>query len=249
MRKAKYPWIGFYNEFEGELVRAVKWLGFSNKYLLSKFLVENGLIFLNAGVQNFLREGVGAGDIVSLRKDIFNYLQTKRNSFLMKKFYAKFPFYNRLLKNKLVRKAVRINRGLLNNTPQSKRYGAVEKEMYANILSKVSYFGSEEKSNSNSDLDLINKKIRWHRHVKNVSALKFKSNIISKIGEQLNNINDGYYSIPYQQDSFMWKKSNAAILYNKPVAVLDFFNHSRLKMTKTLSPRTIKNFSERNFKY
>jgi hypothetical protein len=165
--------------------------------------VENGLIFLNAGVRTFLRECLGAGDIISVRKDIFNYLQTKRNLFLMRKFYTKFPFYNRLLKKRLITRAIRIERREKESGSAGAGYSALTAELYKKMLGTSDYLIDNPKSSSNPDFKLSNKKTRWHRHLKKMSALRFKSNVLSKINNQLNNINDGYRFGVHQQDSFM----------------------------------------------
>jgi len=80
-------WLGFYGNFEGRLIRAVKWAGLANSKELIKFLIKSGLIFVNGALNSNERYVMKGGDILSVRKDINKFLEKKNNIFNKKTYF------------------------------------------------------------------------------------------------------------------------------------------------------------------
>lgn len=248
VKRSRSKWIGFYKQFEGHLWRAVRWMGFSNKIKLSRFLVDNGLIFINGKVVTDSKAVVDANDIVYLRKDIHALMEEKIWNRLTKKAISSVPYYNSLLKEKLINKAARAAKGLLRKSSYFSRMHEKRIRRFKSILASANHDLLKKNYNKSfTNLDL--KRIQWARHLKKISSIKLilaKKMLLGRAGLHSALAEHNGYS---KNATFYFKKNNTVMLHAKPRSITDFFNTINMKYKKAYNPRAIKDFIERNYKH
>ena len=250
IQRARHKWHGYYNEFEGNILRASLWLGFSNKYRLSKFLVENELIFLNGGIAAGARCKVRSGDIVHLRGDVFRNIEKKRELYLFKKYLTVMPFYNKNLKLKTLYRASKLLRARDVGRASYKKqrlFAEVLKFLKSNYTDLATSSVPNQFDANQPGVVVKGVKEKWHSKVKKVSSIKFVQNVLKrKLGISASAASE---QIDPRSENFLAKTGSSAMLFYKPASVNNFFYGSDYKFKKIMSPRSVKYFSERRFNY
>lgn len=231
-------------------MRALKWSGLSNKFTLSNFLIKNGLCFLNGALVTNERTVVRGGDILSVRGDIFKYLEKKRLFALFKRCVSKFPLFNKNIKLKLLRRAI----ALMKKEKRGQLKGGMPKYFSrllksAILITKSGAGGVYVKAEKNQPFINLKKKKKFHNKLKNKYTLLLKHFLSRKKMYQLFSSNYDDLDILNGGDNFFQRLGSSVIMYNYPASVNRFFSGCDLTKKKRMNPRTLKNFYERNYKY
>ena len=214
-----------------------------------KFLIKSGLIFVNGALNDNDRYVVKGGDILSVRKDINKFLEIKKIIQLTKRHISRFPFYNEALKNKLIKRASRIAKGVMRGSYRTFTLTKSQILHHLSILNKAGVDPIKRNYDLNTYKNLkVGSMYKWHKYLKKVSAFKYKKGVSFAKNRQLFNSNSNLTGSSCHEN-FLFKKNNAVMLYSKPLSVSSFFSYSLVKKKKIYNPNILKYYYERNYKY
>jgi hypothetical protein len=183
-----------------------------------------------------------------LRKDIFDYTQVKYTSYFMKRYFSKLPFYNSLLKNRILWRAAK---SLKNQSRRKyKKITEATRNKFLKYLAKAERQHERNHlfESNQPNIPLEHRKLKWHSKVKKKSSFLFKHNFLNKKSRPQFDSNSNFV---YKRggESFLFKKASSALLFYTPISVNNFFYSTKKRKKRIIGPRLIKNFSERRYQY